>query len=105
MPILFIYICECAFFSLLIGAYFSSVTFGLTILGLVGILLYALFQRFYSALIFIWTVTFLAGFATFMWFSELDIYLGTGFISILFTIFISTFCFISNRELFKNYII
>lgn len=105
MPILFIYSCECAFFSLLIGAYFSSVIFGFTILGLTGISLYALFQRFYSSLIFIWMVTLLAGIASFAWLSELDNFLGTEYISIFSTICICTLCFISNKLLFKNYII
>jgi hypothetical protein len=103
MPVLFIYSCECAFFSLLIGAYFSSVFLGLAILGLTGIALYALYQRFYNTIFFVWGVSLLAGIAALFWGSTLDILLGTTFIAVILSVIVTVVCFISNRFLFEKY--
>lgn len=103
MPTLFIFSCECSFFALLIGAYFSSVVLGLAILGLIAIALYALYQRFYNTICFVWGVSLLAGFAALLWGSMLDILLGTAFIAILLCIIVTIACFISNRVLFSKY--
>ncbi len=103
MPILFIYSCECSFFALLIGAYFSSVIFGLAILGLSAIGLYALYQRYYNTLFFVWGVALLAGLAALLWGSTLDILLGTTFIAILLCIIVTVVCYMANKFLFEKY--
>jgi hypothetical protein len=103
MPVLFLFSCESAFFSLLIGAYLNSALFGFALLGLSAIIMYALYQHFYRSIIFVWGGTILATLATFLWLSELDKWLGTGFFSIFLSIGMAILAYISNKLLFKNY--
>lgn len=82
MPLIFLFSCEIGFFSFLLGAYFHSLGLGFIFLGTTGILLYALFQYFFSLKPFIWANVILGGLAVLFWMSCLDQLLNTSFIGI-----------------------
>jgi len=103
MPIYLILGCEIAFFSFLIGTYMHSFTFGLAILGVSSIIIYALFQSLYNLRPFVWGATLLAGLTTLLWASYIDRWLGTNFIAILFSILSGSLCYVLNDRFLKKY--
>lgn len=83
MAIFLIFGCETIVFSFLIGAFMGSFGLGMVILGGAGLIMYALFQRIYTLRPLIWGTALLAGFATILWASYIDFWLGTTFMAIL----------------------
>lgn len=78
--------CEMVTFSLLLGAYMESLGLGFVILGGCALVIYPLFQRFYSLYPYLWMVTFLGSLTTLLWTSFIDFYLGTTFIAMFLCI-------------------
>lgn len=79
--------CEGVVFSLLLGAYMNSLGLGLVLLGGSVVIVYPLFQYFYSLYPFLWMVTFLGSLTTLLWASYLDFFFGTTFIAVFSSIF------------------
>lgn len=82
MAIFLILGCEIIVFSFLIGAFMGSFGLGLVVLGGTGLIMYALFQRIYTLRPLIWGTALLASFATLLWASYIDFWLGTTFMAI-----------------------
>lgn len=103
MPVYLIVGCETAVFSFLISSYMHSFVLGLVILGGSSLIMYALFQHFYSPLPFIWGVTLLGSLTTLLWTSYLDIWLGTSFIAIFLSLFSGVLFYFLKSRFFKKY--
>lgn len=102
MAILLILGCEIIVFSFLIGAFLSSFGLGLVILGGTSLILYALFQRKYTPHPLVWGATLLASFATLLWTSIIDFWLGTTFIAILLCLLSGASVYFLNAWILKK---
>lgn len=100
MSIFIIYACEVIALSFLLGTFMSSSSLGLAIAGLSGIIVYALYQRYFKPTPLIWTVSLLAGMNSLLWGSYLDTWLGTTFIAISAGIVTVIYFYILNKKLF-----
>lgn len=103
MPIFLILSCEIGFFSFLIGAYFHSVGIGFITLGGSGLILYGLFQQFFSLQPLVWSVTFLGGFAILLWTTYIDQWFGTSFIALLFSLLTGTLLYFMNNLFLRKH--
>jgi len=103
MPIFLIIACEVASFSFLIGSFLRSITVGVAVSVLSGIFIYSLFQQFYNPRILVCGVTILASFATLLWSTYIDAWLGTIFMTLILTFIIGLVCYVLNDELIKKY--
>jgi hypothetical protein len=101
MSIFVIYSCEVIALSFLIGTFMSSPVLGFTICGMSGLIMYALYQKFYTPLPLIWGTTLLAGLNGFLWASYLDTWFGTTFIAIIAGTLTAVYFYYLNKKLFS----
>lgn len=95
--------CEMVVFSLLLGAYMGSLGLGFVILGGSVVIVYPLFQHFYSLYPFLWMVTFLGSLTTLLWGSSLDFFLGTTFIAVFSSIIVGILIYGANYFFVKKH--
>lgn len=101
MSIFVIYSCEVIALSFLIGTFMSAPILGFTICGLSGLVLYALYQKFYNPLPLIWGATLLSGLNSLLWASYLDTWFGTTFIAISASLVTGMYFYYLNKKLFS----
>ena len=94
--------CEMVTFSLLLGAYMGSLGLGFVILGGSALIVYPLFQHFYSLYPYLWMVTFLGSLTTLLWLSYIDFFFGTAFIAVFFTIIVGVAIYGTNYYFVKK---
>lgn len=103
MSVFVIFACEVVTFSFLIGTFGSSSILGLSVCGLSGLIMYALYQKFYNSLPFIWGIALLAGTNSLLWASYIDALFDTTFIALTLGIITAVFFYGLNKRLFKMF--
>ncbi len=103
IPVYSIFACEIGVFSFLIGAFMNSLILGFMIFSGSGLVMYTLFQRFYTFLPLVWGATLLGWMTTFLWTSYIDRGLGTNFMAILLSLSSGFFCYVLNERFFKRF--
>ncbi len=98
-----IFSCEIFAFSFLIGAFTGSSIFGLVVLGGSSLIMYAFFQRLYTALPLVWGATLLGGITTLLWASYIDAWFETTFIAVFLGLLSGVICYFANDRFFKKY--
>lgn len=94
--------CEMVAFSLLLGAYMNSLGLGFVILGGGIVIVYPLFQHFYSLYPYLWVVTFLGSLTTLLWMSYVDIFFGTAFIAVFSSLIVGVVLYCINYFFIKT---